>query len=377
MPSNPQQIWNILIRGLSVGGILASLALLIDDFRRMIPLLESHDIVLLVILILCVLTLLVPGQLRRWYLASLWITALLCLVGLSVFHLQRLQMFVQVEAIAKIAPAILYPHPVYGHFNSPNTKYRHVTQEFDVLYSIGEDGFRVGPVCPDNAPLIVTLGCSNTFGHGVNDSETFSYLLGKRYWTDACVRNLAADGYGPTQALILVQELLAQNKKPRLFLYFWIDDHLNRNYLSPTRNRLGYIIQKRLGWEFGGKQIGIPVLDLSGESPRLVEVLSFLEAARRAPWSVEQGNQYAIDLMAAASRQCEKAGVPLVVINMNPWHDPAVAEQLKANVKHYIAWETSEFEHYPIDGHPTAKTHARLAEFLATHPLIKDLLGKR
>jgi hypothetical protein len=74
---------------------------------------------------------------------------------------------------------------------------------YSVTYTLGNDGFRVTPGQGDGPERINFFGCSVTFGEGLNDDETLPYFVSRsgRYR----VKNWAFSGYGPHQALAILQ----------------------------------------------------------------------------------------------------------------------------------------------------------------------------
>jgi hypothetical protein len=51
---------------------------------------------------------------------------------------------------------------------------------FDVVVTTDENGWRISPPAPQARQSIVFFGCSYTFGHGLNDTETFPYQTGEK-----------------------------------------------------------------------------------------------------------------------------------------------------------------------------------------------------
>jgi len=76
---------------------------------------------------------------------------------------------------------------------------------YDVKYSIGDDGFRITPGNRLQAKTRVNfLGCSFTFGEGLNDDETLPYFV-LRKMPHVSVKNLAFHGYGTHHSLAILQ----------------------------------------------------------------------------------------------------------------------------------------------------------------------------
>lgn len=84
------------------------------------------------------------------------------------------------------------------------------------------------------SPAIVTVGCSFSWGDGVENEQTYTAILGRRL--GVAVANLAFAGYGTTQSLGMLERSLAF--RPRVVIYGFIDDHLERN-LRPCAPNFG------------------------------------------------------------------------------------------------------------------------------------------
>jgi hypothetical protein len=75
---------------------------------------------------------------------------------------------------------------------------------------------------------VLTIGCSFSWGHGMENEETFTERLRQR--TGVTVANFAMGSYGTVHSLLLLRRHL--DLRPRVIVYGFIDDHLRRN-LSP------------------------------------------------------------------------------------------------------------------------------------------------
>jgi hypothetical protein len=102
---------------------------------------------------------------------------------------------------------------------------------YDVVYTMDEMGRRVtpSPVIP-GGPLVIFFGCSNTFGEGVQDSETlpscFSSLV-----PSATVLNYGFCGYGPQNMLAMLEngrlDAVVRDRDV-IAIYLFIDAHVSR-----------------------------------------------------------------------------------------------------------------------------------------------------
>lgn len=119
-----------------------------------------------------------------------------------------------------------------GYVLLPNASFRHETSEFDVDYHVDAGGGRRVP--GTGAGLRVDVyGDSWTFGHGVEDVETYVSRLQER-WPDASVRNRGVMGYGTVHAMLALERDLARDGSPALVLYGFHPIHVMRNHLRAS-----------------------------------------------------------------------------------------------------------------------------------------------
>ncbi|MCG3199410.1 MAG: SGNH/GDSL hydrolase family protein [Candidatus Omnitrophica bacterium] len=88
---------------------------------------------------------------------------------------------------------------------------------------LGQRGSEVVPVeRTDRSPRVLLVGDSYTFGAQVNDEETYSSLLAKRYLPEGEVINLGISGYGPDQAILFYEREGVKYKPDIVVLGFFV-----------------------------------------------------------------------------------------------------------------------------------------------------------
>jgi len=78
---------------------------------------------------------------------------------------------------------------------------------------------------------VLLLGCSFTYGFGVNDEATFASLLQKRH-AELGIKNEGVIGYGTVQSLLQLKKAVEQDP-PKTALLVFSSYHFMRNTLSP------------------------------------------------------------------------------------------------------------------------------------------------
>lgn len=261
-----------------------------------------------------------------------------------------------------------------GYSHLPLATGRHHTAEFDVRYSIDASGCRVTPDPQHAEGVVLVLGDSFTFGHGVADGEAYPAVLGARYWRRHKVRNCGGMGWGTGQAALVADDALAAPKRPAVVLYGWVWPDASRNYRRRSwlsvqdryrrRNVHFEIVDNRLRYEGTAG----PELAVDDDAPELA------------------GKERAITLAlvghlaeAAATRA---AAFWLVLL---PYGDPAAPVAIDEELIAYMRRSgirfvdlralVSQRSHgplgvdraafFPVDTHPDAAWHAAVAAAIA------------
>jgi hypothetical protein len=102
------------------------------------------------------------------------------------------------------------------------------TVQYDVVYSVAAGERRTSATPPDGAALI-TAGCSFTFGHALNDEDTWPWMLQEKLPHDR-VANVGCMGYGTDQALLAAErEVRRRPGKTTAVILGFADFQIERN----------------------------------------------------------------------------------------------------------------------------------------------------
>ena len=130
------------------------------------------------------------------------------------------------------------PHSILGYgphseVQATARKYHGDERLYDVTYTIGVDGLRVGPnIADETAPAILFFGDSFTFGEGVDDHETIPSRVEQISNGKFKTLNFGFHGYGPHQMLATLENGLEKkiigNHRPYYAIYQALALHVDR-----------------------------------------------------------------------------------------------------------------------------------------------------
>lgn len=262
--------------------------------------------------------------------------------------------------------------PELGWTNKPGSTGQHVQEDFDVTYTIDATGRRVTaePVPTDGQKpeVVVMLGASCTFGHGVSDDQCYPAVLARKWWKTLRVENHAVSGWGTGQCYLQLKRRLRTGEPVRLVLYGWIPDHASRNHLRKAwLQEIDRYGRRNVYFESSGS--GVVYKGLVGPESGVDNSADLVNAESRNT----------VALIRAMSSLCDLENVPFVVVIL-PRRDvpPQINNWLTAACKDqgipFIDVTDASDAYFKIDHHPTAIWHEAIAERIAGHSLIGQLL---
>lgn len=154
------------------------------------------------------------------------------------------------EVLVKVEPGgkLYQPHPTLGYTEIPG---RFTVFFWDTSFPVTHlpNTLRIThPIETYNdshkKEEVWIFGCSFTHGWGLQDKETYPWLLQERFPAYEIV-NFGVDGYGSIHSLIQFREAL-QNKTPRVAVLAYANFHDERNTFSRQRRK----------WVVSGRNLG-------------------------------------------------------------------------------------------------------------------------
>ena len=254
---------------------------------------------------------------------------------------------------------IARPDERYGYVLRPNARDHQREPDYDVTYTVDAAGRRVTPSPPHPRTTIAFVGDSFTFGNGVQDTETYTSLLGSEYWRDVKVINAGVSGWGMTQAYLTIADMLASSAPPAAIVYQMIPDDIYRSYL---REPVTTGVRRRLEFVDGR----FVQRDVPKSTPAIT------------PDLVEKEIQLARDLLISMQRACEQHHVPFAVLLLldNGSYPPTLMETLGEHQMTVVDLTRIRYERFTHDYHPNAADHRRIAAAIASSA-IAGMVGAR
>lgn len=223
------------------------------------------------------------------------------------------------------------------------------------------DGYRTTGGAAGKPELWIS-GCSYTWGLGLNDEETYPWLVQKALpdWT---VRNLAGNGYGSVQGLLQLEHAA---HPPRMAVFVYNGFHPPRNVAARSYLQM----MNAAGEAFGksGAEVPRAVLD---PDLRFTRVKLF----QGMPPEPEPDPAYALRVTRAVFTRifeiCRARGIRPVFATQSP--PDAILEHARATgfeiADLYIDLDEDGGRRYrllPVDAHPNARAHQEYARRLLT-----------
>jgi hypothetical protein len=171
--------------------------------------------------------------------AALLMAAIVTIISLAAAEgaLQRFMVPAPITTEGSIHQSDL----LLGYTHRPSSTCHHVLPRvFDVTYHLDANGLRRAPDSPtpsSDARLVLALGCSQTFGHGLADADAWPAQLEAVLGREWGVLNAGVAAYGPQQMLLRGRQLSAE-LHPDIILVGLASFHRLRFGNHPSHNAM-------------------------------------------------------------------------------------------------------------------------------------------
>ncbi len=305
---------------------------------------------------------------------------------------------------------LIVPDRRIGFVQRPNLVWRHLLPPVYTVYTDAR-GARVDRpgMAPPSRVDLLAVGGSFTWGHGVDNPQTFVHRLGRRL--DIRVYNVALASYGTTAAYLSIERFA--DLHPRVVLYGFIRPHLDRSLRACAPSLVPFC--RSVAWVDcrEGKPYIHPPLPLAPEYLEYVYAVMIKHPFgwRDVYWAIrrhwtrakrsfagqtssctpEVAMDYLVGKMVSA---CRRMGAKLLVLYI-PFQIPpaappepllrAVARHQGDGILHFLdlspAYRDFARRHgaqalwlTPKDHHPSPRAHALIARTAA--PVVAGLLAQ-
>lgn len=253
---------------------------------------------------------------------------------------------------------------------------------YDVTYTIGADSFRVAPRPAGARACVLNFGDSNTFGEGVNDDENYPWLLAAGSDGAMASHNFGVSGYGPHQMLAGLQSgrfARALACAPTHAVYYFIPEQVARvagraswdthgprfvlendrpvragNFDTPglPRPATPDLDEGILGWR---RLLGVDAMGTPAEANLTAAVL--VEAARELERLAPGVKLHVLFWTEARTPMMEGIAATLAAAGLVLHRPDAV---IPGYAREWRSWVL-----HPLERHPNARAHDRVAEYIA------------
>lgn len=299
--------------------------------------------------------------------------------GFRAWHSQKHKVEIKPEG------GLYRVHPKYGYTGKTGT---FTLRENDSLsFTVTHDslGHRIThpPLIQDSSatkkPEIWVFGCSFTHGWGVNDSETYPWLLQAKF-PEFEVVNFGMDGFGTLQSVMQLEEAIRLRGSPEWVILAYGSFHDQRNVLSRAWEKSVGAFDVLEGMEYPFARLdpaGELVIDkreLAYEPWPLQSQLAFvhyLESEDNAREEQELEHHQVTDILISwFTARCQEYMASLVLAGI--YQQDRTTEVLANAASHSVITvdmslppNDPRYRILPSDGHPNALAHQYYADTLA------------
>lgn len=293
----------------------------------------------------------------------------------------------------------LVPHPELG-FGLGAGRFS-VRVRDDLLFTSTQtrEGYRITrrgqqTILGDPRPVVLITGGSFSYGYGVEDEESYPFLVQNRIG-DRQIVNAAVPGHGTLQAILQLQALEEIGVVPERLVVGYLDFHDARNALAPSYGQLLRDVFLAEGGAAGAIAGDARQAARHAHFPRLadgeLQLVPVTELHHDAPgrgWSatvnavenvfVQRRDHDAVDdhvterALALLSRACDARGVQLVLALLDDSPRAKALQRFAAargieSLDLSVDYDDPRYTNLPHDWHPSALAHRRYADVVARY----------
>ncbi len=230
-------------------------------------------------------------------------------------------------------------------------------------YTLGPNGERAIPKPIDPIGKILFVGGSFTFGHCVNDDESYPYILATEYWKKWEVQNMTVSGFGTHQAYMTLADSIKSDRPPSMVIYGMIPNHIQRNYLRRT-------------WLESVASRKLPHFELINERLIFKGTVGLSSGMEDGPELRKKELALTAAYLNAMQKICAEKGIPFIVIFLPPSSSYSTSVLYPMYKSKILTLDLGILEFEGIsakDRHPNPKDHRRIAIAIGNSFITENL----
>lgn len=264
----------------------------------------------------------------------------------------------------------------------------------------GSDSLRISSegTKADSLPNAFIMGCSYTYGMGVDDSSTYTWRLQKAF-PHYHFKNFGVPGYGTVQSLMQLKRQIAAGNIPKLLILGYAGFHMERNALHPDYRRHLHIGFEQAHERLSERMISskIPYVDTDSQPFTIQhepwqslyahwrgrEYLALVNFAQNISDKIDSRQVDPLETTLTTTRQiqslCIQHDITFFIAGLTS--DPATEKCLELFRKEGITainisvdLDDPALNNMPYDSHPNRLAHSRYAEQLISILTKNDLI---
>lgn len=287
----------------------------------------------------------------------------------------------------------LISHPSLGFALHPGTFRVTINEGLSYRATHGADSLRITSYeqQEETLPAIWLLGCSYTYGMGLDDSLSFPFLVNKSL-PQFSAKNFGVPGYGNVQGYFQLQQQLAVHSPPAWVIVNYANFHDERNALTPAYRRDLFMGFQRSNAAVGTRMRTAAIPYVATAMPAGFQI-------RPCPWdSIYQNWEYretfaSVNFLQDVSDQrqsrkmdktgatlyifqqlkvlCDQHDIRLLVTGITPSLETKntlqkLRKQGIETLDMAVDLNKEEYRNAPYDDHPNAKANAIFAKHITS-----------
>lgn len=239
------------------------------------------------------------------------------------------------------------------------------------------------------------LGCSFTYGYGVDTKSTFAQLIANHFPSQR-VTNFAVPGHGEVQALLKLKEKISSGVVPKTVLLVYSKEHPQRNIMNRSYRSALHIGFSKSNQHVGASMSSARFPYFSSPKSAALNYVKWNEIYKnwsgRQTFAIVNALQTSLEtrngddnssevtdfLFGEMAKLCEQNKINFVIVNLDDSLFTKKFPKTSISTKRipiHFDFSDHSLTNYPYDNHPNAEGHAKIATKII--PTLEAIINEK